>query len=188
MKALVLGGAASVLDDVAATEEQFGAEWWDLVVAANDIGCHWPRRLDGWCTLHPNKMIEWVKERDKAGHPTGYTTFAKKGKGRMGMDESIRHPFRNGSSGLFAVAVALHLGATKIILCGVPMTKTGYFEESTVHPQGKTFSSVHSHWKKWLSHADQIRETTRSMSGRTRDLLGAPTAEWLNEVSDDDEA
>lgn len=184
MKALVLGGAEGVWDDVASSEEQFGEQWWDLVVAANDIGCHWPHRLDGWCTLHPEKMLKWRQARGQAGHPEGYSTYARKGKGRRGMDYSIRHVYKSGSSGLFAVSVALHLGATHIILCGVPMTKAGYFAESTVHPKGKTFASVDSHWKKWLQYQDDIRETTRSMSGRTRDLLGAPTQEWLNDEAE----
>ena len=50
--AIVLGGADCVWDDVLAWEAIYGRRWDGLVAAANDIGCHWPRPLDHWATLH----------------------------------------------------------------------------------------------------------------------------------------
>lgn len=179
MKALVLGGGAGVFEEVAETEVQFGPDWWDIVVAANDVACHWPRRLDAWCTLHPEKLGAWRETREANGHPPATEHVARHGKGGPAIDRTIRHPFRNGSSGLLAVAVAMDLGATRIVCCGVPMERTAYFAESTVHPDGKVFNGADSHWKQWQRHAARLDGKVKSMSGRTRTLLGAPTKEWL---------
>jgi len=184
MRGLVLGGAECIWRDVDALEKMIRARWDGIVVAANDIGAHWPRQLHGWATLHPEKMERWVRLREKNGHPGGFVTYARDGKKRRGIDDTVRHRFGGGSSGLLAVSVALHLGCDRIVLCGVPMTRDLYFRESTVHPEGKTFSSADSHWKKWLQYADRLQGLVKSMSGRTRDLLGEPTLEWL--VEDDE--
>jgi hypothetical protein len=179
MRALVIGGGASVWADVRETEHMFGPDWWDLVVAANDVGCHWPRHLDAWATLHVEKMAKWRTERDEAGHPTGYVTYARAGKKRKGIDQTIPYPFGGGASGLLAVSVALHLGATRIVLCGVPMTRTPHFAESNVHLPSKPWSTPDSHWKKWVRSAPTLAPVIRSMGGRTAEKFGAPTAEWL---------
>ena len=179
MKALVIGGADCIWTDVQASERLFGAQWWDLVVAANDIGCHWPRRLDAWATLHVEKMQRWREDRDRRGHPAGYVTYSRSGKKRRGIDETVHHRFGGGASGLLAVSVALHLGADRIVVCGVPMTKSPHFDESAVHPKGKPWPSPDAHWKKWRHHAAVLSQVIRSMSGRTQEMFGAPTADWL---------
>lgn len=187
MKALVLGGARCVWSDVRESEALFGLDWWDAVVACNDIGCHWPRPLDAWCTLHPEKMQRWRDAREQNGHPPPGECIARQGKNKRGIDRTIRHRFGGGSSGLLAVSVAFALGADKIVLCGVPMTKTPHFAESEVHPSTKPWGSANSHWKKWRLHAEKMDGVVKSMGGRTRTLLGPPTLEWMGE-SDQEEA
>jgi len=181
MRGIVLGGAACIWKDVDRLEAMIGQQWNEIVVAANDIGCHWPREMHGWCSLHPEKMDQWVKIRERKRLPGGFITYAKDGRKRRGIDATVRHRFGSGSSGLLGVSVALHLGCTKIVLCGIPMTREPYFAESEVHPKGKAFSSADSHWRKWLLYAEKMQGTVKSMSGRTRDLLGEPTLEWLGE-------
>lgn len=187
MKALVLGGGEGVWREVEATEQMLGLDWWDIAVACNDVACHWPRPLDAWCTLHPEKMAGWKKARETNGHPPASEHIARHGKKTPAIDRTIRHPYGNGSSGLLAVAVAQDLGATHIILCGVPMKKSPYFAESDVHPEGKVFAGADAHWKKWRQHGSELDGVVKSMSGRTRELLGAPTREWL-EDSDGEQA
>ena len=157
----------------------FGPDWWDIVVAANDIGSHWPRKLDAWCTLHPEKMGGWRDAREENGYPPATEHVARHGRNGPSIDRTFRHPFRNGSSGLLAVAAAMDLGATKIVCCGVPMTRSPYFADSAVHHEGKIFAGADSHWKEWLRHANSLDGIVKAMSGRTMELLGAPTVEWL---------
>lgn len=184
MKALVIGGGADVFAEVAETERMFGADWWDIAVAANDVACHWPRHLDALVTLHPEKLGGWIDAREANGHPRATEHIVRHGRTGRGVDRKIRHPFGNGSSGLLAVAVAMDLGATKIVCCGVPMSRTAYFQESDVHPEGKVFAGANAHWKKWRQHGGELDGIVKSCSGRTRDLLGYPTLEWLESESE----
>jgi hypothetical protein len=176
--ALILGGGQSVWDDVRALEETLGRPWDGVVIAANDVGCHWGRDLHHWVTLHPEKMSKWVQERVGHGHPGGYITWTRRG-GR-GADRQL-DSWAGGSSGLLAVSVAAHIGCTRIVLCGVPMNREPHFAESKVHARNKPWSSADGHWKAWQApHVlTRLRAMVRSMSGRTRDLLGAPTLDWL---------
>lgn len=189
MKALVLGGAACVWNDVRASEERLGGEWWDLVVAANDIGCHWPGRLDHWCSLHPERFTGakgwlnplpgehgWKALRRENGHPDGYLTWAKR---TPTLVDKRLTAFCGGSSGMLAVLVAREVGATQAVLCGMPMDRSGHFAESTVHAGKGDWPSADSHWRAWKRNYDKVVGWCRSMSGRTRILLGPPDAAWL---------
>lgn len=187
-KALVLGGAECVWDDIDESERLLGPEWWDIVVAANDVGCHWPKQLDAWASLHPNKFRDWTKLRASLGHPNGYQTFTRRGSGQKHADVAVTHRFGGGASGLLAVTVALHLGATRVVLCGIPMEKVPHFAESEVHVRGRPWRPD-AHRRKWKQHAAELSGTVRSMSrvygpdgwrsSFTRNLLGAPSPEWL---------
>lgn len=177
--ALVLGGAASVWEDVRAVETMIGGPWPGLVIAVNDVGSHWPRRLDHWCTLHPEKMPGWLKDRTAAGHPDGYTTWARRKS--TGIARTIES-WAGGSSGLLGVALACGpLECERVILCGVPMNRDPHFAQSKVHPKGKPWTSCDAHWKSWTKpeFTKRMQGRVKSMGGRTRDLLGAPDPEWL---------
>ena len=157
-----------------------GYPWDGYVVAANDIGIHAPV-LHHWCTLHPEKMAGWERERRQAGRPAGYTRWGRRI--HQSVDRQVT-AWGGGSSGLLGVTVARDaLGCERIVLCGVPMTRSPHFAESTVHPRGKPWPSAHSHWKVWVKDTNvaRMKGRVRSMSGRTKDLLGAPTREWLEE-------
>jgi hypothetical protein len=80
----------------------------------------------------------------------------------------------SGSSGLFAVKVAMEAGYDRIILAGVPMQVEGahFFNAS---PWGE----VGSFTEAWKIALPRIAPHVRSMSGWTKDLLGYPSFEWL---------
>lgn len=188
--AIVLGGAACVWLDLAAIEREIGEEWPGLVVAANDVGVHWQRDLHGWTSLHPDKLLHadpkhpaklsWLAQRKMQGLNEPQTWAKRK---RFNATHTINEGIPGGSSGLLAVQVAWAMGARRVILCGIPMTKTPHFEQSTIHgPQA--WRSADSHFRPWQRHADKLRQRVRSMSGRTRELLGRPTREWIMEAHD----
>lgn len=197
MKALIIGGGEMVWDDVDETVGMFGDGWWDLAVAVNDIGSHWPHPLDAWVSRHPKKFAAWMAHRTRLGHPDGFTTYTKKGSGSKHADVAISHTYSGGASGLLAVEVALkHLGATRIVLCGVPMSPVPHFAESEVHPQGKPWHPD-AHRRRWREHAGDLVGVVKSMSmvydsgsktwvpSWTRQLLGAPTPAWLEDDQDE---
>lgn len=174
--AIVLGGAACVWEDLLAWEQLYGKHWDGLVVAVNDVGCHWPRGLHHWVTLHPEKLAGWRMLRAQYGHPDGYETW---GRATRPVMRELR-PWNGGSSGMYGAQVAHHLGCTKVVLCGIPMTATPHFAESTVH-DGRPWTGVHGHWRAWVHHKDKMEGWCKSMSGQTQALLGAPTLEWLHD-------
>jgi SAM-dependent methyltransferase len=178
-RALILGGAKCVWDDVRRVESMLGRPWNGLVIAVNDVGCVWPRRLDHWCSLHAEKFGKWETARRKNGHPGQYETWGSRQKKKVGRNVQ---PWGGGSSGLFAVTVAVdHLECSVVILCGVPMDKQPHFPESLEHQPTRAWNSAEGHWRTWKKDTVQRRMLgkVRSMSGRTRDMLGEPDCEWL---------
>lgn len=86
-----------------------------------------------------------------------------------------------GTSGLFACYVGLYLGYDEIILCGIPIDNTGHYWEcpwektnfqreianknGVIRGDGRRF---------WTNAKEKFAGRVKSMSGFTKDLLGAP--------------
>ena len=88
-----------------------------------------------------------------------------------------------GTSGLFAVKIALLLGYEKIIVCGVPMDNSGhYFDPDDVNVnQAAKFGDDKATIAPWsdIAKREVPKQRVRSMSGRTATILGKPTKEWV---------
>lgn len=76
----------------------------------------------------------------------------------------------SGSSALLGVLAGIRLGYEKIIVCGCPLIGVNNKQYDYANFQ-----------KGWTAKLNEIKDKTRSMSGWTRDLLGAPTEEWILE-------
>lgn len=176
--AVVLGGADCVWEDLRRWEEIYGQQWDGLVIAANDIGCVWPRPLDHWVSLHPTKFEKWKELRAAAGHPAADVTWGRMGHFVGKVTWQPIHHWPGGDSGLLGVQVAQLLGVNRVILCGVPMTSTAHFTE-TVERHGPVWWAAAGHITAWARHRDHLLGWVRSMSGRTAEMLGQPTVEWL---------
>jgi hypothetical protein len=162
--ALVLGGALTVWDDVEAALALTEA---DGIVACNDIAADWPGPLDAAATLHPEFWPRWAARRAAKGYPPVPRVFFN-GWAFPGQD-------RSGSSGLFALKVALvDLGYDRAVLCGVPM------DERARHIANfKPWRGAQTLRAGWVQALPAIADRARSMSGWTADLLGRPTPDWL---------
>jgi hypothetical protein len=164
--ALVIGGAACVWDDLEALGE------WDAVVfACNDAASVYPGRVDHFCTLHPEKLERWRRTRQDKGYNVDFEAHTHKRRALCG--DVTLHTEWGGSSGLFCVTVALNLGFTRIVLCGVPMDARKHFDRS------KDWVDAYHYQRHWLKRRDEFAPFTRSMSGWSRELLGPPDDEWL---------
>jgi hypothetical protein len=83
-----------------------------------------------------------------------------------------------GSSSLFGVQIGLELGYRRIILAGVPFDASGRFYFPP-WKNGHDYAGSDG-WETWeLLKANGTLKNVRSMSGRTRQLLGAPEREWI---------
>ncbi len=170
--ALVLGGANVVWEDAAAALDMAEP---DYVFACNDIGTRWAGPLEGWATLHPEKMPGWRAERARRGFLPAREHIGHEM--AQGIDRAIDYRFPgmtgSGSSGLFAVKAAMEK-ADRVILAGVPIDPTGahFFD-------AKEWADWQSFIPGWQNAMPHIKDKVRSMSGWTRKLLGAPSPQWL---------
>lgn len=188
--ALVIGGAECVWDDVDALEAMVG-RWSGLVLAVNDVACKrdertgrcWPRRIDHFCTLHAEKVAGWKRQRRELvaslGRSPDWDFYETWSCGKRAPVDRHFTGMTGGSSGLYAVSVALHLGCERVVLAGVPVdARRNAFRNET-------------EWKAYRRYTDgwvgrdrvplpQLAERVRSMSGWTRSLLGAPTPGWIH--------
>lgn len=184
--ALILGGADCVWEDVGAARALVRDP---VFIAVNDAGAHWEGHLDHWVTLHPEKLVgkyhhtynrdslSWERQRAERGYPGGYETWSRRNPGWV--DYIIGH-WGAGSSGLYAVTVALHLGL-RAILCGVPMDARPHFAGATgAEDEDGNWAEWEQHRSKWRDKRHVIAGRVKSMSGWTRELLGAPTPAWIH--------
>lgn len=185
--ALCLGGASCVWDDVDAWLTLYGKPWDGLVIAANDIGAHWPGRLDHWVSLHPSRLTDWTALRRENNMPEcspgrwGQECYQSSLDGAV-VDYRIM-PWPGGSSGMFAAQVARAIDCQKVVLCGIPITRTPHFAETKEFFHKEWLAAV-GHWRGWGRAVEDKRidpTWLRSMSGKTLELLGAPSVPWLYE-------
>jgi len=158
---LILGGAKCVWDDVKSL-----SPWEHPVAAVNDVGAMWQGSLLFWASLHPRKFKQWEPRRKANGFPAGYIKYGNKyGKP---MIDRISADW-GGSSGLFAIKIALELGFDQIIIAGVPMeAEQGHFFDKA------QWTACNQYRAAWERHLNDIKPFVRSCSGWTKRLLGGP--------------
>lgn len=180
--ALVLGGAANVWEDV---EEALELGEYAGVVTCNDVTARWPGEIEACVSMHAESWPRWLSARAKRPLPApkrvvGHLEFTKSALKRPDVvtdwvDWRLPGQTENGSSGLFALKVALvDLGFDRAVLCGVPMDaeRAHFFDP-------RQWQGAMAHRGGWTQALPAIRDRARSMSGWTRELLGAPAPDWL---------
>lgn len=172
LSALVLGGAAGVWEEAAEARKLFKP---DILVATNHAGRDSPEPVDHWVSYHVELLPMWIAAREQAGLPAAgaYWSVERRHLATTTL-EVQRLPNWGGSSGLLAVQVALHLGADRVVMCGVPMTIAPHYDSEA------SWRDSGNYKKAFVTRQTQLT-AVRSMSGWTRELLGAPTGEWLHE-------
>lgn len=176
MAALVIGGGEAVWRDAAVARalvmDTLGVE--PINVGVNDAAAEFPGHLHHFATLHPERFPQWLDERRQRRLNTDFQTWTHARRPpSLGAHFPRTLPERGGSSGLFAVDVALHLGLQHIILCGVPMDASKHFRRRAAWRDVDSFRTA------WRRAIPSLRGRVRSMGGWTEQELGAPTAEWL---------
>lgn len=167
--ALVIGGAECVWDDALAALALAAP---DTVYVINDMIPRWPGPIEA-VTLHPIKLSGWLCQRNAMGLAAPVSAWAHRpdvGVTRITDDWQ-------GSSGLFAVKIALEQEHRGVLLAGVPMDRAQHH-----FVRGRPWPSASAFLKGWRLHMDAIKPHTRSMGGWTREQLGAPDREWLASI------
>ncbi len=152
---------------------------------------------NGWDFLTVNKLIETFPgnvEHSYSNEPSVLVRFIAARRCEYTREfEGPRHthsisqgtkwvwPFGgHGTSGLGAVLTGLGLGYDHIVICGMPLDDGPHNGEppwrkcafKTSEAAGNVNTGMNSHWKKAIELAFEGR--VKSMSGRTREWLGAP--------------
>ena len=124
--------------------------------------------FDWIVTLHPVEAQE-IKER-RAAAGLGEIIIVAHEKQNWEVDVLEPYTPPTGSSALLGVNYGIRLGYRKIILCGCPLTgkNAGGYEYARLRDG-------------WTFKKDEIMGMVKSMSGWTKDLIGEPTKEWLDE-------
>lgn len=184
---LIIGGANHVYKDIEKLKEiiyPYNIEEFFYINVVNEQIFEWSGRVDIFSTLHGEKCQKWFEQRsDKANWDfKAYIHNPPTWKERyQNLDYKKVRDQWGGSSGLHAVQVSLiELGFDKVVLVGVPMdAKPNYFREED---QWKQFNKYRKGWNKAIKENVEpfpITNYVRSMSGWTREILGAPTKEFL---------
>lgn len=164
--AVVLGGAAGNWDELSRASAIQPVRY---LVAVNDAAMHYPGKLDAFVTLHPEKLSGWLGARRTAGLPEPATVIAHTAHPAVTEVVDYQWPGQtgSGSSGLFAVKVALERTALPVVLCGVPLQaeRAHFFCDA---PWGE----VNQFRAAWGSVKDRLLGRVKSMSGWTATLLG----------------
>lgn len=174
MKALVLGGAKGLHEEeLQARDIGFHP---DIIVATNHAGRDRPGEVHHWVSFHQELFPSWLKARRAAGEPDPLQLWTcHPAPAPISLDLPVRRaPNWKGSSGLLAVTVALEVGATHVVLAGVPLTR-----EAEHYDRAGLWRDAGNYRKGWIENAVQMNGRVRSMSGWTANLLGMPDAEWL---------
>ena len=176
--AVVLGAADCMLHDVQRIA-QWGYTMRPTIIAVNDAGWVWPDALDHWVSLHGEHFPGWQRKRLDSGASMSYDTWTRPKDDGVKTTHRLGH-WGVGSSGLYAITVAFHLGIDRVVLCGVPMEARPHIANHEKYgaddwPQ----SEVDIHRPGWEHHIDKLEGRVKSVSGWTRDLLGYPEMDWL---------
>lgn len=171
-----LGGASCLWDDFGRAKALVGDADHEIA-ACNDAGCEYRGRMAFWATAHPDKFkAVWRHRTDHRGPVFGMVGGIGAGVTHIvGMRQD--GGMWRGSSGLYLAQIAVfELGYRRVILCGVPMdARPNAFRDEAGWSDHKTYRAG---WRLAFAN-DEFRAAVRSMSGWTRDNLGAPSPEWL---------
>ena len=177
--AIVVGRARDALIEYAAARA-FCPD--ACVVMVGQMGVAFPDPINHWVSFHVELFNHWIPKRAAAGFSTAGCYWGVEYRGcRLGESTTSARPLRyvkcvGGSSGLAATLVAIdELRAERVILAGVPLTaRAGQYNGA------ETWDEASKYWAAWEEQMPRLLGRVRSMSGRTRDALGAPTEEWIN--------
>lgn len=173
---IITGAAPCVLEDIdkavsflSLQPSAFSLDYMAIGFDAVDK-YDWPIKY--FATYHPSEIEMSMERRAKAGGNTDCLVIAhqqhpaKEGHDLVNMIIPCEPP--SGSSSLLGVLAGIKYGYKKIILCGCPLTGKNDKEYDYANFRAG-----------WTAKLKEIKDVTRSMSGWTRDILGAVDKEWL---------
>jgi hypothetical protein len=175
---IIIGSAPCVTEDIASLLCAMNLDPCScsyMLIGLDAVEKH-PAHAEYFATYHPSDIGPAFGRRKAAGANTDYMIIAHQphidaSTGRDLVDLIIPFEPPTGSSALLGVLAGIKLGYEKIIVCGCPLMGK--------NDKQYDYANFRAGWTAKLA---MIKDKTRSMSGWTKELLGAPTKEWLDAV------
>ena len=178
---LICGSARCLWDDIT----KLGPFDGDLM-AINYAGMFLHKRPQHWVSIHA-ECFQWMLPLmpDNVYSPQGVmvrrieTHSHRACRGVIHVWPKIVVRPGNGSSSLAGIRVALAMGYEQAILAGIPLDGSGHFYDPPAglqtDPDYDFRYDYASYLAPWVSAArDEFNGRVKSLSGKTRELLGAP--------------
>lgn len=161
---VILGSGRHVWDDLE------NAAGWKEAICVNDVGMHFPGLVKHWYSNDIHMLPRWIAAR-RPRYVRDFGPVIETHSCTLGARHIWPWP-GHGSSSLNAVFTALALGYEKIVLCGVPLDDNGhYFDPPWVTTNFAREGTV----RHWRLMAPKFEGRVKSMSGISREILGAPS-------------
>jgi len=158
-KIIILGTAPCLEADLA---EITNHDDYDFMAIGLDCADRYLGNIQHMATYHTNEIKKFRERRQQAG---GNLDYISHGHNENGNPDRLWPYFSpSGSSTMLGIEAALGMGYNKIIVAGVMLLDKDYkrFQEG------------------WRVRYETIKDQVRAMNGFPRELLGAPTEEWIN--------
>lgn len=175
---IVVGTGRTMWSDLAALSG-FDAH----VMAVNMAGVFLQKKPDHWGSMHGEKFQWWLplmhdQEGGVSFSPMGLNLGKQieihSDRGYVGVKHVWPHgvvPTRDGGSGLWSIRVGLKMGYSPVVMAGMPLDDSGHFYDEPGKAQA-THGMFLSAFKQAVK--DEFRGRVHSMSGASRDVVGAP--------------
>lgn len=177
---VILGSAPCWAEDFSAIPMPRDGRPVDII-AVNCAALRYLGPIKHWVSQHGRKMVDWQRERDLLGGEAIEQLDTTDPGGPAGCRLwRVGPEWRTGSSGMLAVLLAVHhWDYRRIVLAGMPIAGDRSLQ---VGDQVERYQrGAIEHWQRqWLRRIDELAAYTRSMSGWTREQLGAPGPAWLS--------
>lgn len=141
-----------------------------------------PVKPFAFATLHPEKGRRFLEGIDYTALPL----FSSEANSNDRFPWRVEKEFWRGTSGLFAVQVAIKtLGFAGVIVAGVPIDHVaGTTYKLEPRYAGKWANGYEDRYRSgWRLALPHIKDRVRSMSGWTKELLGAPSKQWIEALT-----
>jgi hypothetical protein len=173
--AVVLGSSAGALDEFAAAQAFLASNNLEThTIAVNAAVRFCPVKPVAFASVF--SLVDGIERFLTGVDLDGVQLFSRRADPRLAF--KVVKPKWHGSSGLYAVQIALEeMGFDGAILAGCPMDAAG--GTLCAHSEMSEAAKVDRFKPQWLRALPHIGARTRSMSGWTQKILGAPDAEWL---------
>lgn len=167
-RAIVMGIAPCLEEDLSKVANH---ELYDFMGIGLDCSDRVLFDVQHFATYHTNEFTELKERRKRAGGNIDYVTHSHQKPADRIWPLVAPSPY-SGSSSFLGTQALVGMGYTKIILCGCPMqgpNQTGKKER---------YDNFFKGWEKYA--ISMFGNKVKSMSGKTMQLLGYPSKEWLS--------